>query len=123
MEESAKVNKREQGNVYEEKAALYMQGEGMCILKRNYRCRSGEIDIIARDGSYLVFTEVKYRRGGGPYEALEAVGSSKQRRISRAAVWYMTESRLPSETPVRFDVAAFDGEELCYLKNAFEYCR
>lgn len=123
MGESAKTNRRELGNAYEEKAAQHMQEEGMHILKRNYRCRSGEIDIIGRDGEYLVFTEVKYRRAGSPYEALESVGFKKQRRISRAAAWYMAESGLPAETPVRFDVAAFDGEELFYLRNAFEYCR
>lgn len=48
------MNKRQTGSQYEEKAAEYMKQHGYQILERNYRCRQGEIDIIAQDGSYLV---------------------------------------------------------------------
>ncbi len=54
-------NKRQTGAAYEEQAARFLLEQGYQILERNYRCRQGEIDVIARDGSYLVFVEVKYR--------------------------------------------------------------
>lgn len=111
------------GSGFEEKAAAYMRQQGFDILEQNYRCKAGEIDLVARDGAYLVFTEVKYRRAGSAYGALEAVDLKKQRRISKAALWYLSEHRMPADTPCRFDVAAFEGEELTYLKNAFSYCR
>ena len=53
------------GNGYEQKAAEFLRREGYEILERNFRCRQGEIDLIAREGVYLVFVEVKYRRDGG----------------------------------------------------------
>ena len=55
-------NKRMEGSRYEKLAARYLEQKGMDILELNYRCRTGEIDIIARDGEYLVFVEVKYRK-------------------------------------------------------------
>ena len=55
------MNKRQLGTVYEQKAAAYLQQQGYEILECNFRCRIGEIDIIAREGEYLCFVEVKYR--------------------------------------------------------------
>ena len=56
------MNKREIGSGYEEMAAAYLIEQGYKIVVRNFSGRRGEIDIIARDGEYLVFVEVKYRR-------------------------------------------------------------
>ena len=58
------MNNRQTGNAYEQMAAEYLQKKGMIILDRNFhRGRNGEIDIVGRDGKYLVFVEVKYRSG------------------------------------------------------------
>ena len=65
-------NNRNKGSFYEEQAAAYLKSKGLTILCRNYRCPCGEIDLIARDGDYLVFVEVKYRKTPGT--ALLAVG-------------------------------------------------
>ena len=73
------MNKRQLGTVYEQKAAAYLQQQGYEILECNFRCRLGEIDIIAREGGYLCFVEVKYRSGDGYGSPLEAVGVYKQR--------------------------------------------
>lgn len=65
-------NNRETGSYYERMAGVYLTEKGYEILEYNYRCKLGEIDIIARDGDYLVFCEVKYRaddRKGTPPEA------------------------------------------------------
>lgn len=59
-----KENKRMIGGWYEGQAARYLEGEGLRILESNYRCRTGEIDLIARDEEYFVFIEVKYRSTG-----------------------------------------------------------
>lgn len=58
-----KENHREIGTVYENKAVLFLQEKGFQILERNFYTRFGEIDIIAMDRDYLVFVEVKYRKG------------------------------------------------------------
>ena len=72
-----KQNKRRTGTEYERRAGAYLEERGYEILEYNFRCRMGEIDIIARDGEYLVFCEVKYRldaRSGHPAQLTE--GSS-----------------------------------------------
>ena len=59
------MNKRQVGNYGEERAVWFLTRKGYQILGRNYRCRQGEVDIIAKDGPYLVFIEVKYRKAEG----------------------------------------------------------
>jgi len=55
------MNKRDTGNSYEDLACDYLTDQGCRIIKRNFSCRGGEIDIIYKDKEYLVFAEVKYR--------------------------------------------------------------
>ncbi len=115
------VNKRAVGTVYEKAAGAYLEKQGYRILEYNFRCRSGEIDIIARDGEYLVFVEVKYRKDAGSGNPLEAVDARKQRTISRTALYYCMKHGYGETTPCRFDVAAVLGEEITLIKNAFLY--
>lgn len=115
------MNKRAVGTAYEKTAGEYLKKQGYQILEYNFRCRSGEIDIIARDGEYLVFVEVKYRRNAGSGNPLEAVDVRKQRTISRTALYYCMKHGYGETTPCRFDVAAVLGGEICLIKNAFEY--
>jgi putative endonuclease len=79
----------------------------MVILARNYRCRVGEIDLVARDGPVVVFVEVKERRSDSHGTAVEAVTWRKRQRIVRAARIYATVNGL-ADAPVRFDVLAID---------------
>ena len=90
------------------KAACFLKTQGYQILERNYRCKKGEIDLIAREGQYLVFVEVKYRSTNESGLPEEAVDLRKQRQISRVAAWYLTEKGLDIYTPCRFDVVAID---------------
>jgi putative endonuclease len=115
------LNKRSIGTRYEEKAVQYLLQQGYQILERNYRCRQGEIDLIARDGTYLVFLEVKYRHDLRAGYGYEAVDYRKQQRILHSALWYMRQHRIPENQPCRFDVVSFLGEEVTLIKNAFEY--
>lgn len=113
-------NQRRTGAIYEQKAGAYLESQGYEILEYNYRCRSGEIDIIARDGEYLVFCEVKYRsclKSGYP---AEAVGRKKQQVISRCALYYMA-CRGMTNVPCRFDVVSFEGDAVTVYRNAFDY--
>lgn len=113
------MNKRETGSRYETYAAACLERRGYRIVEKNYRCRLGEIDLVARDGRYLVFVEVKYRQNGRSGGAAEAVDVRKQRKIMRVAQQYLLHRKLPFDTPCRFDVAAVDGTKLRLIQNAF----
>lgn len=115
------MNTRDKGAQKEQQVCAYLLAQGVEILERNFRGRQGEIDIIGRDGGYLVFFEVKYRGGQGKGSAAEAVGAAKQRTICRTADYYRLRHHCAEDTPVRFDVVAIDGGRLCWIKNAFAY--
>ena len=118
-----KQNKRAVGGSYEEKAAAFLQEKGLKILEKNFRCRSGEVDLIAQDGRYLVFVEVKYRGYDSSGSSLDAVDKRKQHMISKAAEYYLYTRCHSFDIPVRFDVVGFDREEVRWVRNAFEYSR
>jgi len=88
-------------------ACRHLESKGLVVLARNYRCRSGEVDVVARDGDTTVFVEVKERAGVSHGEAYEAVTFGKRRRIVRAARLYAATRGL-SESPLRFDVVCID---------------
>lgn len=113
-------NKRSLGTAYEKKAGAYLESEGYEILEYNFRYRRGEIDIIARDGEYLVFCEVKYRKDSGAGHPAEAVDGVKQRKISQCALYYITSHHL-MDVACRFDVVTIEGEEIQLIQNAFDY--
>ncbi len=116
------LNKRSLGGAYEETAARYLEEKGLTILERNYRCPAGEIDLIARDGKYYVFIEVKYRAGESAGDPLEAVDFRKQRTISKVARDYLIRRVKTTDVPCRFDVVGFRGPgRICWIRNAFEY--
>jgi putative endonuclease len=103
----------------EELCAEFLQRAGLRILARNWRCRQGEIDLVADDAGTLVFAEVRLRsseRFGG---AAESITAAKRGRIVAASRLYMAGRR---ESPCRFDVLlldALDGLRIRWLRNAF----
>lgn len=113
------MNKRKIGQEYEQKAARFLEQRGMHILEMNFQNRSGEIDIIAKDGDYYCFVEVKYRSSNRFGSPLEAVDYKKQQQIRKVALYYMKQHGLGDFTPCRFDVIAFCGEEMNYIENGF----
>lgn len=115
------MNKRAIGSAMEEKAADFLKKEGYHILKRNYRCKVGEIDLIVTDGRYLIFVEVKFRKNTALGTPQEAVTCYKQRKISKTAAWYLTENGLDVYTPCRFDIVAIEGEHISHMKDAFSF--
>ena len=115
-----KRNQREKGAFWEQKAGEYLQSMGYEILEYNFRCRTGEIDIVARDGVYLVFCEVKYRGGTASGYPSEAVDHRKQKVISRCALYYLMKHG-NTEIPCRFDVVSVLDGDVQIIKNAFDY--
>ena len=93
------------GGAAEDLAARYLEGQGLAIVERNWRCRAGEIDLVARDGATLVFVEVRLRTSAAFGGAAASVDAHKQRRVLRAARTYL--SGRP-DTPCRCDVVGLD---------------
>lgn len=114
------INKRRLGNAKEQLAAEYLTRQGYRILQTNYYCRGGEIDIIAEDGDYLCFIEVKYRSDTSDGYPEDAVDMRKIRRISRSALFYLNMCGLPDTTPCRFDVVSILGDEFSLIRDAFD---
>ncbi len=95
------------GRFGEQRAADHLVGAGLCVLDRNWRCREGELDIVARDGAELVIVEVKTRSSLAFGSPAEAVDRRKAARIRLLAVQWMAQHRAtnpPFWTSVRFDV-------------------
>ena len=115
------MNRRQTGSEYEQKAAQYLQAKGVQVLELNYRNRKGEIDLIAHDGDYLVFVEVKYRKDTCKGAPEEAVNYRKKQNICRVADYYRMTHGIGEFTPIRYDVIAFYADEVIWHQNAFEH--
>lgn len=86
----------------EAQAARFLEGKGYRILARNFRCREGELDLVAAKGPYLCFVEVKLRKNAGLAQAREFVTYRKQQKVRTASLYYCMEH--PSPLQPRFDV-------------------
>ena len=111
------------GGLGERIAATYLTDAGLRVLDRNWRCRDGELDIVARDGDALVFCEVKTRRATGFGHPVEAVTRAKQRRLRTLAQRWLAahEEHAPD---LRFDVVGVlvrpdRPAQIWHLRGAF----
>lgn len=110
---------RDRGLDEETRALRYFQRKGWKLLRRNYVCRCGELDLVLEDPEgAVVFMEVKYRKSPEYGRAQEAVDRRKQGRIVKAALYFIKEFRLDGRD-FRFDVAALAPGEILHLPNAF----
>lgn len=112
------MNKRAVGSHYEGLATAYLLKKGYVILENNYRCKLGEIDIIAKWHEYIVFIEVKYRKTKQFGYPREAVTYQKIQHIVRTAQYYL-KTNVGYEKACRFDVIEILGEEITHLEAAF----
>ncbi|MEL7449904.1 MAG: YraN family protein [Pseudomonadota bacterium] len=110
-----------------EAAALdYLVAQGLSCVARNYRCRSGELDLVMLDGETLVVAEVRFRKASAFASAAQSVGSQKQRRLVSATQHFLMRHPKLQEHPVRFDVIALDEDvtgatnRIQWIKDAFE---
>lgn len=108
----------ETGAVAEDRAARLLRARGYAIVERNFRCRLGELDIIARDGDTLAFVEVRSRADDRHGHAAEAVGPRKRRQVARVAAYYVG-IRRPACRDMRFDVVAITGDDIVLIKDAW----
>ena len=92
------------GAAAEALAAEFLQAQGLSIVARNYRCRGGEIDLIASDGETLIFVEVRLRSDAAFGGAAESITAAKKKRLTFAAAHYLSRlSPTSHEPPCRFD--------------------
>lgn len=109
------------GSETEAAACQWLHTQGLVILERNFRCKLGEIDIVARDGETLVFVEVRQRRHRQFGDGFASVDYRKQQKIVRAARWYLQARNFFDRHPCRFDiVSARSTTELEWIKDAFQ---
>ena len=83
------ISRVAQGTAAEDLALRYLEAQGMTLVTRNFRCRTGELDLIMRDGEQLVFVEVRSRRYIRYGTPAESVTRTKQQRLLRAAAFYL----------------------------------
>ena len=108
---------RSLGSAAESRAAAYLLGLGYEILDRNFTCKLGELDIVARKGELVVFVEVKSRGLDGFGLPQEHVTAAKRAKLRRAAQVYAQRRGL--DCPMRFDVIAEGPGGLEHLEDAF----
>ena len=118
------MNTKEIGNFGEDAACRYLENNGISVIKRNFYCRGGEIDIIAKDGDTIVFVEVKTRKSNLYGTPGEFVDYRKQEKIAETALYYLGNN----DTDMRFDVievmykigqGAAMVTEINHIKSAF----
>ncbi len=114
------------GQIGEKRVAEFLRRRGFSVVKTNYQCRFGEIDIIAENSEYILFVEVKTRKVNPLISGVQAVDFKKQQRIILASQDYIVKTHC--EKQPRFDVAEVTvsekadggmGFSLKYIENAF----
>ena len=113
------------GKEGEERAAAALEAAGMNIIRRNYRSKTGEIDIIALDGETIVFVEVKAWSVYGMEDLQYSLNNKKKHKIIKTANFFLSENRKYSNMAIRFDVVFVNnskesnGFQLTHLASAF----
>lgn len=108
------------GDAAEQRARRWLEGQGLAFIAANVRERSGEIDLIMREGTVTVFVEVRYRSSGFYGGAAASVTRSKQNKLLQTArLWLARHNGSFDTVDCRFDVIAFTGNEIEWFSNAF----
>ncbi len=109
------------GLLAEKHALDYLISKGLHWVDSNYRCRMGEIDLILRDGEYLVFVEVRARSSQAFGGAIASVTFSKKQKLIKTALHYLSAKKLHDKQAIRFDVLTIDGvpPKMTWVKDAF----
>jgi len=112
------VNRR--GEQAETLAADFLRSRGLIVVEKNYRCRFGEIDLIAREGKTIVFVEVRHRTGTAYGGAAASITPAKRGRLLKTARHYL--STVHPVPPCRFDAVLLTGEpeHIDWIRNAIE---
>lgn len=113
---------QEYGRLAEEQALHYLQERGFKLVKKNYSCRLGEIDLIMRDREYLVFIEVRSRSHSGYGDGAASISYAKRQKIIKTTSHFLLMNQLQDKYPLRFDVISIDGKlgSISWIENAFD---
>lgn len=112
---------KSKGELAESYACEFLQQQGLTLVDKNYSIKQGEIDLIMRDGNYLVFVEVRLRGDEIYGTGLESISANKVKRILAAARHYLLMHLLVDKIDCRFDIISLSNTlELDWIKNAFE---
>jgi len=116
---------QETGDFAEQLACDYLIENGLKLIKRNYRCRFGEIDLVMQQNNVLVFIEVRSRKKNTQVDAITSVDGFKQQKLIRSAEYYLQQNRVHQDIPARFDVIAVTHQSLenptiDWIQNAIE---
>lgn len=117
MQEKTNNTTVARGREAEDRALSHLENHGLRLVDRNFRIRGGEIDLIMRDDSTLVFVEVRQRSRSDFGGAGASITAAKRRRIILAARHFLARRR--GDFACRFDCVLFDGERLEWLRDAF----
>jgi putative endonuclease len=109
---------------FEKLARDYLCAQGLQLLQSNYHCRFGEIDLIMRDADSVCFVEVRFRKSQYFGGASASITASKQHKIVKTALYYLSSNRSLQNRPLRFDALLIqqqaDGDrEFNWIRNAF----
>lgn len=110
---------QERGDAAEERALAFLVGEGLSLVERNVASRLGEIDLVMRDAGDIVFVEVRSRMRSDFGGAAASVDAGKRRRLQREAQRWMNRRFGDRWPPCRFDVCAFEGSRIDWIRGAF----
>lgn len=112
---------RSEGKKYELMALKHLLNHGLTHLESNYLTQIGEIDLIMRDNTQLVFIEVRARKSTVFGGALESITRTKQNKLIKTALYYLNEKKIAEKQPTRFDVISIEGQPptIEWIKNAF----
>ena len=108
------------GKNAEHEACAFLEAKGFRLIKPNFRCKMGEIDLVMQDGADLVFVEVRKRSRQDYGSALQSIDKNKQRKLIKAATYYLLEKKLYNKIGCRFDVITINApSSIEWIKNAF----
>ena len=113
------MDRQQIGKTAEDTAAAFIEAQGLQVVRRNFRRRAGELDIVARDDDTLVIIEVRTRSSDAYGGAAASVDFRKQTKLRRAAALLLQERKDLAGLRVRFDVVAMSPTGIEWIKHAF----
>lgn len=116
-------DKQQIGKTAEQTAYHFLQSKGLHLLKENYRCFYGEIDLIMQDGNDIVFVEVRSRNRLEYGSAIESINKNKQKKLIKTALYFLQKQQWLDKVACRFDVIGISSVlgkmNMEWIKNAF----
>lgn len=117
------VTTRSSGQQTESDVIHFLDKRGLTLLERNFSCKLGEIDVIATDGSLLLFIEVRKRQHPAFGKGFETVDRHKQKKIIRTAKIFLQQRKIYRHLPCRFDIVSVEGAgQFTWIRDAFQEC-